>query len=62
MTLAIVMLGGFIFHFFWEAKSQYTMIYVFFLVPYMVFGVKFLGEKLIFFTNWAKKKLARVQY
>lgn len=47
---AIIMIGGFIFHFIWEAKSQYTVVYFFLLIPYALYGfrrtVQFLSEKL----------------
>lgn len=47
---AIIMIGGFIFHFFWEAKSQYTVVYFFLLIPYALHGfvctVQFLSAKL----------------
>jgi len=32
-VLALYFLGGFLFHFFWEAKSQYTYTYMFSLIP-----------------------------
>lgn len=35
---AIIMVGGFIFHLFWEAKSQYTVVYFFLLIPYATRG------------------------
>lgn len=43
LILAMVTLGGFIFHLFWEAKSQYVMIYCLLMIPYAVKGY----EKLI---------------
>lgn len=47
---AIIMIGGFLFHLFWEAKSQYTVVYVFLLIPYACCGfrysVRFLSKTL----------------
>lgn len=34
----IIFLGGFVFHLFWEAKGQYTVVYVYFFIPYMLSG------------------------
>ncbi|MDO4803632.1 MAG: hypothetical protein Q4A32_02280 [Lachnospiraceae bacterium] len=34
----ILLLGGFLFHIFWETKSQYVMIYVYMLIPLSAFG------------------------
>ena len=38
LILAMVTLGGFAFHLFWEAKSQYVMVYCFLMIPYAVKG------------------------
>lgn len=38
LVFAVIMMGGFIFHLFWEGKSQYVMLYFFCLIPYAVFG------------------------
>ncbi|MDO4170032.1 MAG: hypothetical protein Q4D45_09035 [Lachnospiraceae bacterium] len=38
LIFAILFLGGFIFHLFWEAKGQYTLVYAYLLIPYMVRG------------------------
>lgn len=40
LVYLIVFFGGFIFHLFWEAKGQYTVTYVYLLIPYMVSGYK----------------------
>jgi hypothetical protein len=40
LVFAIAFIGGFIFHLFWEAKGQYTIIYFWMLVPYAVIGWK----------------------
>lgn len=34
----IIFIGGFLFHLFWEAKGQYTLIYVWLCIPYGVKG------------------------
>lgn len=34
----IMFFGGFLFHLFWEAKGQYTVIYVWFCIPYAIWG------------------------
>lgn len=34
----IVFIGGFIFHLFWEAKGQYTITYVYLMIPYTIKG------------------------
>ena len=38
MIFLIIFIGGFIFHFFWETKSQYTLTYVFMIIPYAARG------------------------
>ena len=35
---AMIFVGGFVFHMFWEAKCQYTIPYFVLLIPYAVFG------------------------
>lgn len=37
-VLAVIFVGGFLFHFIWEAKCQYTVVYVLLLIPYAVMG------------------------
>lgn len=37
--LLLIVIGGVIFHFFWEAKSQYTLFYFILLVPYATAGI-----------------------
>ncbi len=39
--------GGFLFHLFWEAKSQYSLSYVVMLIPYEVMGFGLFMEKLL---------------
>ncbi len=38
LIFAIVFIGGFLFHSFWEAKGQYTVVYYFIIFPYAVLG------------------------
>lgn len=37
--LAIIFLGGFFFHLFWEAKAQYVIVYYIMLIPYSANGI-----------------------
>ena len=37
---AVLMIGGFVFFTFWEAKSQYVAPYYFVIIPYAVIGWK----------------------
>ena len=46
LILAVIMMGGFVFHLFWEGKSQYVMPYFWLLIPYAVLGYESIGEKL----------------
>ena len=46
LLFATIMIGGFIFHLFWEGKSQYVMNYFFLLIPYSVLGYQLAVEKL----------------
>lgn len=50
LIFAIIFLGGFIFHLFWEARSLYVMNYVYLMIPYMIRGyhvfIKHLGTVL----------------
>ena len=45
LLLATIFLGGFIFHCFWEAKSQYTLSYFVLLLPYAVCGLQKTAEQ-----------------
>lgn len=38
LILPTVFIGGFIFHFFWEAKNQYTLSYMVLLIPIAIMG------------------------
>lgn len=46
LLLATIFVGGFIFHFFWEAKGQYVMPYFVLLFPYAVRGYQMLLEQI----------------
>ncbi len=43
---AIIFLGGFLFHLFWEGKCQYTVLYYIMLFPYAMAGYEILGRKM----------------
>lgn len=34
----IIFIGGFVFHLFWEGKSQYTIVYIYLMIPYIIRG------------------------
>lgn len=52
LIYAIIFIGGFIFHLFWEGKAQYTVVYVYFMIPYMVRGYQmFFGRFTVFFSK-----------
>lgn len=38
LVLAVIIIGGFLFHTVWEAKSQYILVYFILLIPYAVAG------------------------
>lgn len=40
----IVFIGGFVFHLFWEAKGQYSVVYFMLLLPYAYLGMKLLSD------------------
>lgn len=44
---AIIFIGGFFFHIFWEAKAQYTLPYFVLLLPYGVQGFLLLSERIV---------------
>ena len=47
LTLAIIFIGGFLFHIIWEAKCQYTVTYFILLIPYSVLGYStFINHKI----------------
>lgn len=46
MIFLVIFLGGFIFHLFWETKSQYVFIYVFMIIPYAARGYRLLVQQI----------------
>lgn len=40
LILLLIFAGGFVFHLFWEAKCQYTVVYFLLLIPYAVDGYR----------------------
>ncbi len=62
LFLAIIFLGGFLFHLFWEAKGQYALTYFLLLFPYAAAGwigaakkVRCAAERLFRHSSRAKK-------
>ncbi|MBQ5560802.1 MAG: hypothetical protein IIT46_13670 [Lachnospiraceae bacterium] len=43
---AIIFIGGFVFHTFWEAKCQYTFSYFLIIIPYSIVGLHLLSDKI----------------
>ena len=58
----ICFIGGFLFHLFWEAKGQYTIVYVYFLIPYAIQGYYQMMKKIesvsLSFEQGREKKVA----
>lgn len=46
LIYAVIVMGGFVFHLFWEGKSQYVMPYFWLLIPYAVMRYEMTGKKL----------------
>lgn len=61
LFFAVIFVGGFLFHTFWESKSQYTMLYFLFLIPYMVSGYERLLYKLSAFVQKVKEKEIKIE-
>lgn len=40
LLFAVIFIGGFLFHLFWEAKGQYAVSYFVLLIPYAVLGIR----------------------
>lgn len=55
LIFAIIFIGGFVFHLFWEAKCQYTITYFVLLIPYAAKGYKIAQEKMFFIISNYKK-------
>ncbi len=47
LGLAVIFIGGFFFHLFWEAKGQYTLPYFILLIPYAVAAYSKFGDCLV---------------
>ncbi len=54
LGFAIVFIGGFLFHTFWEGKAQYVFVYFMLIIPYAVNGLKIGINKLE--SNLKKEK------
>lgn len=46
-SLALIFIGGFLFHLFWEAKAQYVIVYYVLLFPYAAAGLECLSKKAV---------------
>lgn len=51
LILPMTMVGGFVFHMFWEAKAQYTIAYFALLLPYATSGFSCLADGLVACLN-----------
>ena len=47
LLLPTIFIGGFLFHLFWEAKSQYTITYFVLLMPYCAKGLMDMTNEMI---------------
>lgn len=56
LIFAIIFIGGFLFHFFWEAKSQYVLFYFVLLIPYATYGYMKLARSITKFTDRWKNR------
>ncbi len=56
LMFCILFLGGFVFHLIWEAKGQYTVVYVYLLIPYMIKGYQRLLQKSDILIKFIDKK------
>lgn len=56
LVLLVCVLGGFIFHMFWEAKGQYTLSYFILLIPYCAKSISILSDKGVLILNWLVNK------
>lgn len=55
---ALIFIGGFVFHLFWETKAQYVIVYYVFLFPYAAEGLSWLSE-IVFRKREDKKNVIR---
>ncbi|HFI0516373.1 TPA: hypothetical protein ACGOXF_001912, partial [Streptococcus suis] len=49
LIFLIYLIGGFIFHIFWETKARYVFPYVYLLLPIVAFNISYFSNKL--FSN-----------
>ena len=56
LIMGIALVGGFVFHVFWEAKSQYVLPYFLLVIPYSVKGYDLLIKKISDFSACRKNK------
>lgn len=61
LLFAVIFIGGFLFHTFWEAKSQYAMLYFMILIPYMVKGYSRLLYHLTAFFIKIKEQEVKIE-
>lgn len=59
LGFAIVFIGGYLFHTFWEGKAQYVFTYFILIIPYAVNGLKIGINKLEEFLNPGTTKLLK---
>ena len=57
LTPLMILIGGFVFHFVWEANGQYTIIFFILLIPYAVCGYTFMKNNLAFAGDFKAKKV-----
>ena len=56
ILLPVLVLGGFLYHMLFEAKSQYIFVYAFFLMPLAAQGLEMLADWLkVIFKRRSKK-------
>lgn len=61
LILSTIFIGGFIFHFIWEAKCQYVLPYFMLLIPYSVQGFRLLMQQIdLIFASGEKSKIQRL--
>lgn len=57
-AFAVIFIGGFAFHTFWEAKAQYTIVYFVTIIPMAVLGFRNFFAKIVL---WKEKKFGKEQ-
>lgn len=53
LILPLIILGGFLYHAIFEAKSQYLLIYYLYLIPLSAWGLTSIGQE---FMKWVRKQ------